>query len=416
MNNPSGENPKSPSQVSFWRRRALRVVLGLVVLVAIGLLGLWLRYRAAFGVPAWERDFALLQNSPQWRGEEKVFENPQPLWNNTSVLAMIKAYREASPNLAPQDPITEIPQVKPSPDAVAPPDKLGMLVTWFGHSSMYLQVEGKTFLIDPVWESSSPIPWLGPERWFEPSLGLDELPVADAVVISHDHYDHLDYESIVQIKDWDTKFVVPLGVGAHLVMWGVDPSKVVELDWNESVPVGSLNLVCVPSRHASGRGVFDQNATLWSGWAFIGEEHRVYYSGDTGLFDGMKEIGQALGPFDLAMVEVGQYHPNWPDWHLGPEQAVLAAQWVRAKRMLPVHWGAFTLAMHSWTAPVERTAIAAKAAGMPLITPRPGEPVDPEHAQTQAWWTPGVPFLSATEQPVVANLANGRPAHAEDAP
>lgn len=397
-----------------WFRVLGKAALALAGVGTLGALGLWFSYADAFGVPAWKRNIALLKNSPQWLAKEEIFENPEPLWNNTSVVAMIKAYQAASPDVAPKDPANEIPLIKPKLEELAPANHEDIVVTWFGHSSMYLQVEGKKFLIDPVWESSSPIPWLGPERWFEPSLGLNELPEPDAVVISHDHYDHLDYESIIQIKDWNTKFVVPLGVGAHLVMWGVDASKVVELDWNESTQLGELSLVCVPARHASGRGVLDQNATLWSGWAFVGNKRRVYYSGDTGLFDGMKEIGNKLGPFDLAMVEVGQYHPNWPDWHLGPEQAVLAAQWVKAKRMLPVHWGAFTLAMHSWTAPVERTAIAAKAAGMPLVTPRPGEPVNPELAQTKPWWTPGVPFLSAREQPVVANLANGRPAHAEN--
>lgn len=414
MPEPAMTTSSAPAASRPSRRRRVLKALGLVAGLGFGAaLVVGFSYRAAFGVRAGDRDIASLSVSPQWMAEDEVFENPEPLWNNTSVMAMIKAYQEKSPLSTPQNPAKEIPQGKPSAQELAPPSTQGVQVTWFGHSSMYLAVDGARFLIDPVWYASSPIPWLGPQRWFAPSLELKELPVPDAVVISHDHYDHLDYLSILEIKDWDTKFMVPLGVGAHLVMWGVDPSKVVEMDWYQEQALGKARVVCLPARHASGRGVFDQNATLWSGWAFVGPSHRVYYSGDTGLFDGMKEIGEKLGPFDLAMVEVGQYHPNWPDWHLGPEQAVLAATWVRGKRMLPVHWGAYDLAMHSWTAPVERTVIAAQAAGMDLVTPQAGVPLDAVSGKTGRWWTPDIPFKSAQEQPVVANRANGRGPHQE---
>lgn len=402
---------QSNRQRSSWLRRLLFGLGGLAALVLVIVSAIGLYYRDAFGVRASARDFAALEGSAQWVAKDKVFENPEPLWNNTSVMAMIEAYQNKSPFAVPQDPSKEIPLVTPSAKQLAP--ESGVSVTWFGHSSLYLSVDGASFLIDPVWYSSSPIPWLGPERWFAPTVALKDLPVPDAVVISHDHYDHLDYESIVEIKDWNTKFFVPLGVAGHLAMWGVDPSKIVELDWHQERSIAGLRVVCTPSRHASGRGVLDQNATLWAGWAFVGDTHRVYYSGDTGLFDGMKEIGTKLGPFDLAMIEVGQYHPNWPDWHLGPEQAVLASTWVKAKRMLPVHWGAFDLAMHSWTAPIERTEIEAARLGVDLITPRPGEPLDALSGNTERWWTPDIPFLSAQQQPVVANRANGRGPHVE---
>lgn len=407
-------NSASFSTRPIWTYKRVWFLGAFVVSPLVLLFFFWLLYGAAFGVRAGEREFSVLQNSAQWRAQEEVFENPEPLWNNTSVMAMIQAYGEASSYLAPEDPSREIPQGAPNASAFERFER-GIQVTWFGHSSLYLQVDGQRFLIDPVWWASSPIPWLGPQRWFAPAVALDDLPRPDAVVISHDHYDHLDYLSIREMREWDTKFFVPLGVGAHLLSWGVDGSKIEELDWYEERSLGDSRLICVPARHASGRGIFDQNATLWSGWAFVGPEHRVYYSGDTGLFDGMKTIGQKLGPFDLAMVEVGQYHPNWPDWHLGPEQAVLASQWVRAKRMLPVHWGAYTLAMHSWTAPIERSVLAAKKVSLPLLTPKPSQPIDVlKEGQDPPWWTPDIPFLTVEEQPILSNRANGRPAHPED--
>lgn len=365
--------------------------------------------RRALGVRKRARDTSKLERSAQWDQEEEVFANPQPMWVNISLRSMIQTRRNKSPDGAPQNPEAELHQYQLDPQELQSSARTGMRVTWFGHSSIYLEVDEHRFLIDPVWGRSSPFENVGPKRWIDPSIDLEQLPVPDAVVISHDHYDHLELQSIDRIKHWDTLFLVPLGVGQHLAFWGVDPDKIVELDWWQSHQVGNLSVVCTPARHASGRGIFDRDATLWSGWAFQGPDHRVYYSGDTGLFDDLKLVGERLGPFDLAMMEVGQYHPNWPDWHLGPEQAVLANQWVRAKILLPVHWGAFDLAMHSWTAPMERTLVAAKKAGVKVITPRLCKPVEPLLEDSSPWWTPNIPYKNAEQEPIIANDANGRP-------
>ena len=257
-------------------------------------------------------------------------------------------------------------------------------------------------LTDPVWgERSSPLTWMGPSRWYPPPIALDDLPAIDAVLISHDHYDHLDMTTIEAIREWDTTFVVPLGVGAHLVYWGVPEERIVTLDWWDRHALSdAVEVVAVPSRHASGRQVFDQNRTLWAGYALVGASHRVYFSGDTGLFRGMREIGERLGPFDVTMIEVGAYDRTWPDWHLGPENAVRAHQWVQGQVMIPVHWGLFDLANHGWTEPVERAAAAARTAQVTLLTPKPGQSVEPETTRVLDSWWPEVPWKTAEEDPI----------------
>jgi L-ascorbate metabolism protein UlaG (beta-lactamase superfamily) len=200
--------------------------------------------------------------------------------------------------------------------------------------------------------------------------------------------------------------VVPLGVGAHLEAWGVPSEKIQEMDWWETIKLGEgeFSIVCTPARHASGRKLIDQDGTLWAGYALIGKKHRVYYSGDTGLFPAMREIGDRLGPFDLTLIEIGQYAQSWPDWHIGPEQAVLAHQWVKGKVFLPVHWGAFVLAYHSWTEPIERVRAEATKASIRWVAPRPEEAFEPgvelENAPEIKQWWPDVEWRRVREYPI----------------
>lgn len=282
----------------------------------------------------------------------------------------------------------------------------GLRISWFGHSTLLIELDGRRFLVDPVWsERVSPFSYLGPKRFHPVPLELSALPKLDAVVISHDHYDHLDHATILALaKTPDLRFIVPLGVGAHLEGWGIAAARIVELDWWEKTTIGGIELVATPARHFSGRSVVmaDRNKTLWAGWALRGPKHRVYYSGDTAMFPGFAEIGKRLGPFDAAMIEVGAYDQLWADVHLGPEQAVeaLVALGNKAAVLFPVHWGTFNLALHAWTEPVERLLVAAKQAGIRVVTPRPGQSIEPSSPPPPKRWWPKITWQSAKECPI----------------
>ena len=305
----------------FLRRLGL---ISAAFFVGVALLALILGFRA-FGHAADGARRARIERSPQF--QDGKFVNPEPITNDFwgMLPAMFHPSESASPHAS-------LPVQKVEPRSLRTPPPSGLRITWLGHSSMLVEIDGFRMLTDPMWsERSSPIGFVGPRRWFPPPIALADLPAIDAVLVSHDHYDHLDYGTIVAMKSWKSLFVVPLGVGAHLEYWGIPPAQIRELDWWERVRVGSLDVVCTPARHASGRTLWDRDATLWAGYALLGPQHRVYYSGDTGLFSAMREIGARLGPFDVTMIETGQYHGTWPDWHIGPEQAVAAHRVLRGR-------------------------------------------------------------------------------------
>jgi L-ascorbate metabolism protein UlaG (beta-lactamase superfamily) len=344
---------------------------------------------------------ARMRQSPEWNGSH--FENPQPLLND--LMASVTTLMRPDANVIPRSPPSTV-AVEAERFATSPLS--GLRVTWLGHSTTLLEIDGHRFLTDPVWgERAGPVSFAGPKRWFPPPLALKDLPPLDAVVISHDHYDHLDYRTIVALKDRDLTYVVPLGVGAHLERWGVPAARIVELDWWQSHTFGDLQLWATPARHASGRMlVLDDAATLWAGYVFVGTKHRTYYSGDTGLFPSLRTIGERFGPFDLTMIEVGQYDRAWPDWHLGPEQAIEAHLRVGGKVMLPVHWGLFALASHGWTEPIERALAAGRLTGAVVIAPRPGQSVEPTVEKPQERWWPELPWHTGAQDPIVADHAD----------
>lgn len=246
-----------------------------------------------------------------------------------------------------------------------------------GHSTVLIKAGGRFFLTDPVFsERASPVQWAGPRRFHAPPIALAELPPLAAVVLSHDHYDHLDHDSIMALAARTELFLAPLGVGDILVKWGIAQNKVRQLDWWQETEAAGVRFAATPTQHFSGRGLFDSNRTLWASWVMITPSWRLFFSGDSGYFDGFKRIGERYGPFDLAMVETGAYNLAWPNVHMQPEQSLKAAQDVGARWMLPIHNGTFDLSIHAWQEPFERIARLAQAANMPLATPRLGERLD----------------------------------------
>ncbi|WP_433721301.1 MBL fold metallo-hydrolase [Actinoplanes sp. CA-051413] len=267
-------------------------------------------------------------------------------------------------------------------------DPGGLHVTWFGHSSALVEIEGRRVLLDPVWsERCSPSRLTGPKRLHEPPLALRELPPIDAVLISHDHYDHLDMDSIRNLVDLQAApFLVPLGVGAHLERWGVPATRIIELDWDERATVAGIEFVATAARHFSGRG-FTRDETLWSSWVIAGPTRKAFYSGDTGYFPGFAQIGEEHGPFDVTLVQIGAYGDAWPDIHMVPEDGVATHVDVQGGLMIPVHWGTFNLALHDWPEPADRTWREAKARDVRLAVPRPGERVDVDNPPAvDGWW------------------------------
>lgn len=368
-----------------------------LILVAVVLVQGWTDFGAA---PSGAR-LARMRASPEF--VDGIFVNAEPMWND--YLGMLHTGARTSPHASPDGPVAVVAS---DGSALRTPPPSGLRVTWLGHSTVLLELDGVRVLTDPVFAArASPLDWVGPERWYPPPIALADLPPIDAVLISHDHYDHLQTETIQAMAGWTSRFIVPLGVGAHLESWGIAPERITELDWWEELPIGDVVVHATPSRHASGRQLLDQNRTLWASYALVGPQHRVYFSGDTGLFSALDEIGARLGPFDLTMIEVGQYDRTWPDWHLGPEQAVLAHQAVRGSVMLPIHWALWQLAGHGWTEPAERVLAHAVPAGVVTILPQPGQSVEPSALPPQARWWPELPWHTAEEDPIVARGLGG---------
>ena len=264
-----------------------------------------------------------------------------------------------------------------------------------GHSTLLLKLKGKYWLTDPVYaERASPFQWAGPKRFHAPPISLDELPPLEAVILSHNHYDHLDQKTVVQLAAKTEQFLAPLGVGDLLVKWGVPASKVQQLDWWQDTWLAGIRFVATPSQHFSGRGLFDHNQTLWASWVIIIDDVRIFFSGDSGYFDGFKQIGEQFGPFDLTLMETGAYNVDWPHVHMQPEHSLQAHLDLNGRWLLPIHNGTFDLAFHAWSEPFDRIVGLAEQRDVLITTPQMGEAFNlltphPGHA----WWleveTPG---------------------------
>ncbi|GLY04625.1 MULTISPECIES: MBL fold metallo-hydrolase [Actinoplanes] len=354
-----------------------------VMALALGAAAVWAArdIPAQLGARARGARRARMDASPQFADGKFRNSLPAEMLTGTSMPKAAAATLTGREMRRPHQPV---PVVVPTPGTPAD----GLHVTWYGHSSALVEIEGRRVLLDPVWsDRCSPSRLAGPRRLHEPPMPLRELPPIDAVLISHDHYDHLDMVTIQNLVDLQSApFLVPLGVGAHLERWGVPESRIIELDWNEKAKVAGIDLVATPARHFSGRG-FTRDDTLWSSWVIIGPTRKVFYSGDTGYFPGFAEIGAEHGPFDATLVQIGAYGDAWPDIHMTPEDGVATHRDVRGGLMIPVHWATFNLALHDWSEPADRTWSEAKAQGVKLAVPRPGERVDVDNPPAvDGWW------------------------------
>ncbi len=376
-----------------WLRAVSWVALALGVVVAGVVVDAW----PALGTKPRDARLERIEKSPHYRGGKFVDTLPRSEPDLAAVsLRWFKGVADSQPAVP-------LPVLFRHATEFDPPPESSLRITWFGHSSLLVEIEGKRLLLDPVWsERCSPTRFMGPKRFHPVPIALGALPKIDAVAISHDHYDHLDYATVLELAKQDPMFFVPLGVGAHLEYWGIARKRIVELDWWQEAALGALRLVATPARHFSGRGL-GSDKTLWSGWAIIGAERRVYYSGDTAMFEAFKQIGERLGPFDATMIESGAYDAMWADVHLGPEQAVAAHQLVRGRVLFPVHWGTFDLALHTWVEPMERVLAAAKLANVTVVSPRPGQSIDPFFPPSPQPWWPKVKWKTSSEAPVVSS-------------
>jgi L-ascorbate metabolism protein UlaG (beta-lactamase superfamily) len=260
---------------------------------------------------------------------------------------------------------------------------------WFGHSTVLLEVDNKKILLDPMLsEVPAPLPMLVSKRFSRRiPLEIIDFPELDAVLISHDHYDHLDYVSIIKLKDRVKMFYVPLGIGAHLKSWGVEPAKIIELDWWQESKLEELTFIATPSHHFSGRGLFNRDSTLWCSWVIKSKHSSIFFSGDTGYHKAFKEIGEKYGPFDLNLLECGQYDEGWAHIHMMPEETVQANIDLKGKILMPIHWGAFKLSVHPWYEPVERLLKEANSLKVNVITPKIGEIVSVgKSVEFEKWW------------------------------
>ncbi len=263
----------------------------------------------------------------------------------------------------------------------------GLRITWVGHSSLLIEIDGKRILTDPVWSDRvSFSQFFGPKRFFQPPIALEDLPPLDAVIVSHDHYDHLDKETIKYFAGKSIPFYCSLGVEQYLKSWGILENYIFQMDWGDSAMIDhDIVLTAAPARHFSGRGVINRNETLWSSFVIKGPKHNIFFGADSGYSPDFKEIGEAYGPFDLTMLEIGAYGKYWPDIHMGPDNASNANIDLKGKLMMPLHWGTFSLAPHAWFEPVERLVQYGKDKNIKLFIPKPGEPTEVKEYNSD-WW------------------------------
>ena len=361
--------------------RALLIIACILIAILLALV-LFLKTWPAFGGRASEADMEDYEERAA-NYSDGVFHNTEPF----QIMAEETADDDNIMSHKGMEPEDSIPSGQPELDSGEMSGQVQ--VTWFGHSSLLLQTDGLNILIDPVFsERSSPVSFAGGRRFSRPSITAEELPDIDVIVLSHDHYDHMDYRTLKDMDSKVSRYVVPLGIENHLERWGIAPGKITNMAWWEEIQVQELTIGCTPARHYSGRSIDDRNAALWASWVFKTESVQIFESGDTGYGTHFQAIHEKYGDFDFVMLDCAQYDKRWPDVHMFPEESIQAATELGAKAAMPIHWGAFTLAEHPWDDPAERFVNAGEERGLPVVTPMIGETVKLDNAENydKRWW------------------------------
>jgi L-ascorbate metabolism protein UlaG (beta-lactamase superfamily) len=357
------------------------ISLGFLIALIIIATAIFMNTAPQFGKKPNGNDLERISSSKHFSNGKFINLSPTAMGSFGEMIRTIPEFINGK-NLKPKSPIeTSFTPFKFEQDSSA-------MVTWYGHSAFKIRWQGKTILIDPMFGPvASPVSFGSKRFRYTNPIELETFDHIDAIIISHDHYDHLDYHSIMKLKDQTEHFYAPLGVGSHLKYWGVPEDRITELDWWQSAQLDDIQLIAAPSRHFSGRGIADRNSTQWASWVLIGNKQKVYFSGDGGYGPHFKEIGEKYGPFDLAMMECGQYNQAWQDIHMMPEESVQAGIDVGGKILMPIHWGAFNLAIHSWTDPIERFSRTAKEKNIKMIHPEIGQNFTlGEDIFSREWW------------------------------
>ena len=365
--------------------RWVKVLLVVVVVVALlGLAASLVLSLPTFGGAIEGERLARMQRSPQY--VDGRFENTPPYRSDLALIQNLRDYMGGQQ----REPGFAIPVLPLAPAALKQPALAGMRAIWLGHSTVLIEIDGVRILTDPVLsQRASPFQFVGPERMHASPIALDQLEGIDAAVISHDHYDHLDRDTVLQLARGGTHFFVGLGIGAHLERWSIPPVQIHEMDWWEHTRFKGVEIHATPARHYSGRKSMD-NSTLWTSWMIRGAGYSVYSSGDTGYGPHFKEIRARLGAPDMTLMKIGSYGNSWLDIHMDPESAVQSHLDLGAKTLLPVHWATFNLSYHGWDEPIVRALAAARAQGVSLVTPRVGEVVEHDAAfVNRAWYRGG---------------------------
>lgn len=361
-------------------------------LVLILIIGVMLMGCSSFGSRPSAGHIKSFESSKQYNKKSGVFENRRPnlIAEMKKKNMNFKTIKDWFTGGIDTNPSEKLPELKPDlKEFLKESNKLKII--WFGHSTFLLNMDGKIVLFDPVFgKSAAPFDFIV-KRFQAPVLSLEELPEIDYIVISHDHYDHLDMKSIKFFKNSKTMFLVPLGVGSYLRGWGVNKNQIIEKDWWEVEERSGVRFIATPAQHFSGRDGIHDNSTLWASWVLQSENHNVYFSGDSGYDTHFKEIGKRFGPFDIAFIESGQYNENWKEVHMLPEESIQSFKDLGAKKLFPVHWGMFQLALHSWYDPIEQMDSLAMENDISLVAPMIGEVIKlGDEMKHSGWWKPFV--------------------------